>query len=176
MWAIRLYPESGLVSQKWFFGSHRNPLSDWIFGGDSFKHFSKSIDKCSFLSPIEKLRMDMSAARRYPMFFISIEKMAQNCKWPTVLSVTAHLYYNGFMHYNFMTNESLQRIYFKFCTNKFLKSWSFCWNFFSSALPVDCRASLCPPSDHWAISSCDGGRNKSSFRLLENYYTFIFVE
>ena len=142
MWAIRLYPESGLVSQKWFFGSHRNPLSDWIFGGDSFKHFSKSIDKCSFLSPIEKLRMNRSATRRYPMFFISIEKMAQNCKWPTVLSVTAHLYYNGFMHYNFMTNESLQRIYFKFCTNKFLKSWSFCWKiiFSSSTCWLPCQS------------------------------------
>ena len=83
--------ESGLVSQKWFFGSHRNLLSARnIFGGDSFKHFWKSIEKCSFLSPIEKLRMNRSATRRYPMFFISIEKMTQNCKWPTVLSVTAH--------------------------------------------------------------------------------------
>ena len=152
MWAIRLYLESGLVSQKWFFGSHINPLSAGnIFGGDSFKHFSKRIDKCSFLSPIEKWRMNLSATRRYPMFFISIEKMTQNCKWPTVLSVTAHLYYNGFMHYNFMTNESLQRIYFKFCTNKFLKSWLFFEKLFVqlyllTAVPVFALPQITEPS------------------------------
>ena len=44
MWAIRLYLESGLVSQKLFFGSHINPFSARkIFGGDSFKHFSKKV-------------------------------------------------------------------------------------------------------------------------------------
>ena len=63
-----------------------------------------------------------------------------------------------------------------FAQINFLNLGHFVEKLFFPALPVDCRASLCPPSDHWAISSCDGGRDKSSFRLLENYYTFIFVE
>ena len=55
------------------------------------------------------------------------------------------------MHYNFMTNESLQRIYFKFCTNKFLKSWLFFEKIFVqlyllTAVPVFALPQITEPS------------------------------